>query len=105
MRLRQGKVKITTDPQMIYKHMDTIKSKVKISRPLKVVLDAGNGLSGTYIPAVLKKLGVEVVGLYLKSDGTLFKPFADPEDPETTKDLEAKVVEVGADLGLGFDGD
>ncbi len=100
-----GQGEITTDPQMIYKHMDTIESKVKISRPLKVVLDAGNGLSGTYIPAVLKKLGVEVVGLYLESDGTYPNHLPNPEDPETTKDLEAKVVEVGADLGLGFDGD
>ena len=100
-----GQGEITTDPQMIYKHMDTIASKVKINRPLKVVLDAGNGLSGTYIPAVLKKLGVEVVGLYLESDGTYPNHLPNPEDPETTKDLEAKVVEVGADLGLGFDGD
>ncbi len=100
-----GQGEITTDPQMIYKHMDTIESKVKINRPLKVVLDAGNGLSGTYIPAVLKKLGVEVVGLYLESDGTYPNHLPNPEDPETTKDLEAKVVEVGADLGLGFDGD
>ncbi len=100
-----GQGAITTDPQMIYKHMDTIASKVKINRPLKVVLDAGNGLSGTYIPAVLKKLGVEVVGLYLESDGTYPNHLPNPEDPETTKDLEAKVVEVKADLGLGFDGD
>ncbi len=100
-----GQGEINTDPQMIYKHMDTIGSKVKINRPLKVVLDAGNGLSGTYIPAVLKKLGVEVVGLYLESDGTYPNHLPNPEDPETTKDLEAKVVEVGADLGLGFDGD
>ncbi len=100
-----GHGEITTDPQMIYKHMDTIESKVKINRPLKVVLDAGNGLSGTYIPAVLRKLGVEVVGLYLESDGTYPNHLPNPEDPETTKDLEAKVVEVKADLGLGFDGD
>ncbi len=100
-----GHGEITTDLQMIYKHMDTIESKVKISRPLKVVLDAGNGLSGTYIPAVLRKLGVEVVGLYLESDGTYPNHLPNPEDPETTKDLEAKVVEVKADLGLGFDGD
>jgi len=85
--------------------MDTIASKVKMARPLKVVLDAGNGLSGSYIPAVLEKLGIEVVGLYLESDGTYPNHLPNPEDPETTKDLEAKVVEVGADLGLGFDGD
>jgi len=100
-----GQGEISSDPQMIYKHMDTIASKVKMARPLKVVLDAGNGLSGSYIPAVLEKLGIEVVGLYLESDGTYPNHLPNPEDPETTKDLEAKVVEVGADLGLGFDGD
>lgn len=100
-----GQGKINSDPQMIYKHMDTIGAKVTIHRPLKVVLDAGNGLSGTYVPAVLKKLGIEVIGLYLESDGTYPNHLPNPEDPETTKDLEAKVVEVGADLGLGFDGD
>ncbi|MBN8619428.1 MAG: phosphomannomutase/phosphoglucomutase [Anaerolineae bacterium] len=100
-----GQGEINSDPQMIYKHMDTIASKVKMARPLKVVLDAGNGLSGSYIPAVLEKLGIEVVGLYLESDGTYPNHLPNPEDPETTKDLEAKVVEVGADLGLGFDGD
>lgn len=100
-----GQGEINSDLQMIYKHMDTIASKVKMARPLKVVLDAGNGLSGSYIPAVLEKLGIEVVGLYLESDGTYPNHLPNPEDPETTKDLEAKVVEVGADLGLGFDGD
>ncbi len=100
-----GQGTVSHDPDMIHKHMDTIGSKVTIHRPLKVVLDAGNGLSGSYVPAVLKKLGVEVVGLYLESDGTYPNHLPNPEDPETTKDLEAKVVEVGADLGLGFDGD
>lgn len=100
-----GRGTVTNDPDMIHHHMETIGSKVRIARPLKVVLDAGNGLSGTYIPAVLRKLGIEVVGLYLESDGTYPNHLPNPEDPETTKDLEAKVVEVGADLGLGFDGD
>ncbi|MEZ4667770.1 MAG: phosphomannomutase/phosphoglucomutase [Anaerolineae bacterium] len=100
-----GQGEISTDLQMIHKHMETIGSKVKIARPLKVVLDAGNGLSGTYIPPVLEKLGIEVIGLYLESDGSYPNHLPNPEDPETTKDLEAKVVEVGADLGLGFDGD
>jgi phosphomannomutase / phosphoglucomutase len=96
---------ISSDPEMIQKHMDTIAAKIHLKRPMKVVLDAGNGLSGTYIPPVLKKLGIEMVGLYLESDGTYPNHLPNPEDPETTKDLEAKVVEVGADLGLGFDGD
>lgn len=90
---------------MIHKHMDRIGSMVSLKRPLKVVLDAGNGLSGSYVPQVLEKLGCEVIGLYLESDGTYPNHLPNPEDPEMTKELEAKVVEVGADLGLAFDGD
>jgi phosphomannomutase/phosphoglucomutase len=77
----------------------------KLERPLKVVLDAGNGLSGSYVPAVLERIGAEVVCLFCEPDGTFPNHLPNPEDPEMTKDLEAKVVETGADVGLGFDGD
>jgi phosphomannomutase / phosphoglucomutase len=100
-----GQGEITQDFDMIHKHMATIQSKVKIHKPLTVVLDAGNGLSGTYVPAVLQNLGMTVHCLYCESDGTYPNHLPNPEDPEMTKDLEAKVVEVGADLGLAFDGD
>ncbi len=100
-----GQGKIGQDFEMLHKHMETIKGKVKIERPLKVVLDAGNGMSGVPVPPMLASLGIEVTCLYCESDGTYPNHLPNPEDPETTKDLEAKVVEVGADLGLGFDGD
>ncbi|MCU0465765.1 MAG: phosphomannomutase/phosphoglucomutase, partial [Anaerolineae bacterium] len=61
---------IDSDPNMVHKHMDHIGGMVSFPRPLKVVLDAGNGLSGTYVYPLLKKLGLEVHGLYLESDGT-----------------------------------
>ncbi|MCL4252907.1 MAG: phosphomannomutase/phosphoglucomutase, partial [Anaerolineae bacterium] len=85
--------------------MDKIGSMVTIKKPLTVVLDAGNGLSGSYVPQLLEKLGITVHGLYLESDGTYPNHLPNPEDPEMTKDLEAKVVELNADLGLAFDGD
>jgi phosphomannomutase/phosphoglucomutase len=96
---------IDQDFEMIKRHMTTIQSKVKIARPLTVVLDAGNGLSGTYVPPVLEALGLKVHCLYCESDGTYPNHLPNPEDPEMTVDLEAKVIEVGADLGLAFDGD
>lgn len=102
---RTGDGVVDQDFDMIHKHMDRIGSMVSLKRPLKVVLDAGNGLSGSYVPQVLEKLGCEVIGLYLESDGTYPNHLPNPEDPEMTKELEAKVVEVGADLGLAFDGD
>jgi phosphomannomutase/phosphoglucomutase len=94
------------DLDMIHKHMDVIGSKVSMGeKKLKVVLDAGNGLSGSYVPSVLEKLGYDVVCLYCEPDGTFPNHLPNPEDPEMTKDLEAKVLEVGADVGLAFDGD
>ncbi len=100
-----GQGAVTPDPGMIRRHMDTITAKVSLAKPLTVVLDAGNGLAGTYVPPVLEKLGVTVHCLYCESDGTYPNHLPNPEDPEMTKDLEAKVLEVGADLGLAFDGD
>jgi phosphomannomutase/phosphoglucomutase len=100
-----GQGKVDRDFNMLHEHMEKIKSMVKIERPLKVVLDAGNGMSGVPVPPMLADLGIEVTCLYCESDGTYPNHLPNPEDPETTKDLEAKVVEVGADLGLGFDGD
>ncbi|MGQ9908044.1 MAG: phosphomannomutase/phosphoglucomutase [Candidatus Flexifilum sp.] len=100
-----GQGELSRDYDMIHKHMAAIKSKVTIARPLKVVLDAGNGLSGTYIPPLLAELGIAVDCLYCESDGTYPNHLPNPEDPDMTKDLEARVVATGADLGLAFDGD
>jgi phosphomannomutase/phosphoglucomutase len=100
-----GQGEVTTDFDTIHRHMATIAQKVTIPRPLTVVLDAGNGLGGTYIPPVLEKLGITVHCLYCESDGTYPNHLPNPEDPEMTKALEKMVVEVGADLGLAFDGD
>lgn len=102
---KTGEGVLTTDLPMVLKHMAAIAGKVTIHKPLKVVLDAGNGLSGTYVPPVLRALGIEVIGLYTDPDGTFPNHLPNPEDPDMTKDLEAKVVETGADLGLAFDGD
>ena len=100
-----GPESITRDAEMIHRHMAAIQSKVTMAKPLKVVLDAGNGLSGTYVPPVLKALGLDVACLYCEPDGTFPNHLPNPEDPEMTRDLEAKVIELGADLGLAFDGD
>ncbi len=96
---------LTEDFDMVHKHMAAIQSKVTMAKPMKVVLDAGNGLSGAYIPPVLRSLGLEVECLYCEPDGTFPNHLPNPEDPEMTRDLEARVVALGADLGLAFDGD
>lgn len=100
-----GQGELSKDYEMIQRHMFTIKSKVTLERPLKVVVDSGNGLSGTYFPAVLRELGCEVTCLYCESDGTYPNHLPNPEDPNMIVDLIAKVKEIGADVGLAFDGD
>ena len=94
------------DFDMIHRHMETIKGKVQFGeRKLKVVVDSGNGLSGTYVPPIMEQLGVEVVCLFCEDDGTFPNHLPNPENPELTKDLEAAVVKHKADFGIGFDGD
>ncbi|WP_436777298.1 phosphomannomutase/phosphoglucomutase [Yinghuangia sp. YIM S09857] len=74
-------------------------------RPLKVVVDAGNGMGGHTVPAVLKGLPLDVVPMYFELDGTFPNHEANPLDPKNLVDLQAKVRETGADIGLAFDGD
>ncbi|MFP7759753.1 phosphomannomutase/phosphoglucomutase [Marisediminicola sp. LYQ85] len=80
-------------------------------RPLKVVVDAGNGMGGLTVPAVLggsaglPELPLDIVPLYFELDGTFPNHEANPLDPANIVDLQRAVVEHGADLGLAFDGD
>lgn len=80
-------------------------------RPLKVVVDAGNGMAGYTVPAVLgtaaglPALPLDVVPLYFELDGSFPNHEANPLDPKNLEDLRAAVVEHDADLGLAFDGD
>ncbi|WP_353950818.1 phosphomannomutase/phosphoglucomutase [Knoellia sp. S7-12] len=80
-------------------------------RPLKVVVDAGNGMGGHTVPAVLETqaglpaLPLEIIPLYFELDGTFPNHEANPLEPANLVDLQAAVLEHGADLGLAFDGD
>jgi len=74
-------------------------------RPLRVVVDAGNGMAGLTAPVVLAHASLSVVPLYFELDGTFPNHEANPIDPANLVDLSARVVAEGADLGLAFDGD
>jgi phosphomannomutase len=74
-------------------------------RPLKVVVDAGNGMGGFTVPVVLDGLPLDVVPMYFELDGSFPNHEANPLDPANLVDLQAGVVEHGADIGLAFDGD
>ncbi len=73
--------------------------------PLKVVVDAGNGVAGLTAPAALRRLGCEVIELYCEVDGRFPNHHPDPLVPANLRALQAKVLETGAALGLAFDGD
>lgn len=75
-------------------------------RPLKVVLDCGNGATGIIVPELMANLpGITSTILYPQVDGTFPNHHPDPTDPANLVDLQAKVAEMGADLGIAFDGD
>jgi len=74
-------------------------------RPLKVVVDAGNGMGGYTVPAVLAGLPLDVVPLYFELDGNFPHHEANPLDPANLVDLQKRVLDERADIGLAFDGD
>jgi len=84
---------------------DVIVEDITLARPLKVVVDAGNGVAGAYAPEIIRALGCEVIELFCEVDGTFPNHHPDPAKPKNLVDLIAKVKEVGADIGLAFDGD
>ncbi|RNC78313.1 phosphomannomutase/phosphoglucomutase [Piscirickettsia salmonis] len=86
-------------------YLNRITGDVQLNRPLKVVVDAGNGVAGELGPELLRRLGCDVKMLYCEIDGTFPNHHPDPSKPENLQDLITKVKDVGADVGLAFDGD
>jgi len=86
-------------------YLDRIVGDIAVAAPLKVVLDAGNGIAGELAPVLVEELGCEVVPLYCEVDGDFPNHHPDPGKPENLKDLIAAVKSEKADLGLAFDGD
>ena len=96
-----------THKNLLTAYADHLNELVDLSkiRPLKVVVDAGNGMGGYTVPAVFATGPVEIVPMYFELDGNFPNHEANPLDPKNLVDLQAKVRKVGADLGLAFDGD
>lgn len=99
----QGKLAVQSP---VADYIGMIKEKIKLKgRPLKVVVDCGNGTASLFAPDLLRELGCEVIPLYCDSDPDFPNHFPDPVKPENLKELIAEVKVHGADLGVGFDGD
>lgn len=86
-------------------YRDRIVGDIKLARPLKIVVDSGNGVAGASAPGIFRAIGCEVTELYSEVDGDFPNHHPDPSKPENLRDLIAKLKETGADLGLAFDGD
>lgn len=95
------------EQDMLQGYSDFLRGLVDLRgiRPLKVVVDAGNGMGGHTVPVVLAGLPLEIIPMYFDLDGTFPNHEANPIDPENLRDLQAAVLEHGADMGLAFDGD
>jgi phosphomannomutase len=86
-------------------HLKTLVSGLSQIRPLKVAVDAGNGMAGYTVPKVFEGLPIDLVPLFFELDGTFPNHEANPIDPKNLVDLQHAVVSSGADIGLAFDGD
>ncbi|MCR4409532.1 MAG: phosphomannomutase/phosphoglucomutase [Candidatus Saccharicenans sp.] len=89
----------------IPEYIDYVASQVKLARPVRVVIDPGNGTAGPVAAPLFRRLGAEVIELYTEMDGRFPNHHPDPTLPEALKDLIAKVKETGAELGIAYDGD
>jgi phosphomannomutase len=96
-----------TSLDLLDEYADHVRSFVDVGalRPLKVVADTANGMGGLVVPKVFGPLPFELDILFPELDGTFPNHPADPIQPENLEDLQRRVLEVGADVGLAFDGD
>ena len=87
------------------RYFKQIRDDIAMAKPIKVVIDCGNGVAGVIAPRLIEALGCSVIPLYCEVDGNFPNHHPDPGKPENLKDLIARVQSEGADLGLAFDGD
>jgi phosphomannomutase len=91
--------------EVLTPYRDCIVGDVKLSRPMKIVVDSGNGIAGASAPGILRALGCEVTELFSEVDGNFPNHHPDPSKPENLRDLIAALQAGDAELGLAFDGD
>jgi phosphomannomutase/phosphoglucomutase len=103
-KLSQGKGALK-EYDIITPYLEMVKSKIKLNKKLKVVIDGGNGTSGLIAPKLLRDLGCEVTELYCNLDGNFPNHFPDPTVVKNLTDLIKKVKSEKADVGIGYDGD
>ncbi|WP_339801114.1 phosphomannomutase/phosphoglucomutase [uncultured Marinobacter sp.] len=101
---RQGQGALS-DQDIRRDYLDRILGDIAVAAPLRVVVDAGNGIAGELGPLLIEELGCDVIPLYCEVDGDFPNHHPDPGKPENLQDLIDRVVAEKADLGIAFDGD
>ncbi|GKS68241.1 phosphomannomutase [Nitrosomonas sp. PY1] len=86
-------------------YAERIRSTIKLARPMKVVVDCGNGVTGAFAPELYRALGCEVIELFCEVDGTFPNHHPDPSVPKNLQDVIQKLKSSDAEIGLAFDGD
>ncbi|MEO8767236.1 MAG: phosphomannomutase/phosphoglucomutase [Nitrosospira sp.] len=86
-------------------YLQRITGDVKLTRPMKIVVDCGNGVPGAYAPMLYRRLGCEVTELFCEVDGEFPNHHPDPSVPENLRDLIHTLKTTDAEIGLAFDGD
>ncbi len=100
---KRGRVR---EAAVIARYVDDVAEKIgRLSRPMKIVYDCGNGAGALVAPLLFERLGVSSHGLFCESDGTFPNHHPDPTVPENLEDLIEAVKEDGAEIGIAFDGD
>ncbi|MCD4690018.1 phosphomannomutase/phosphoglucomutase [bacterium] len=94
-----------TTAEILESYTEAIRERIHLERPLKVVVDCGNGCGSLVAEELLKSIGCEVIPLYCEPDGNFPNHHPDPTVVEYITDLIAAVKEHGADIGIGYDGD
>ena len=94
-----------TSIDIVSEYQDHVAQNVRFSRPIKVVIDAGNGTGGVVAVPLLRRMGAEVIDIFCEPDGRFPNHHPDPTLPEAMEKLIAKVRESGAELGIAYDGD
>ena len=104
-RWRSGRGKESSDSSVLQRYREAIISRHSLARPVRVVVDCGNGAGSLIAVSTLQGLGAEVTPLFCESDGTFPNHHPDPTVPENLRDLQIAVRRGGAELGIAFDGD
>jgi phosphomannomutase/phosphoglucomutase len=86
-------------------YLSRIVSDVKLARPMKIVVDCGNGVAGAFAPDLFRRMGCEVIELFCEVDGNFPNHHPDPSKPANLRDVQRVLRETDAELGLAFDGD